>query len=298
MLTNINQKETKQNPYEDAIDNYTGLSKSTPWYSVAKSTSIMYLRLEIRYRGQLIANVIQLALFTFFFAAFALAVNFRGEQFTQFGEQEIFLFFLTGLTLLFLQGTALWVPLQSVERDLKNGTLEYLYFTPNSKYGYYLGYVLGSSVLPLIMGIIPLTMLIFLLYEVSLEALFLIALVVLFTIGTLTAFGIMIALMGVLWKNITGIAGILNIAFQFLSGAFIPISTLPEFLQIVSWLLPFTWAYDLIRYYSYNGSWVTILPVELEWLILGIFLVFYTILAKFLLKKVERYSKAKGLHLL
>jgi len=125
-----------------------------------------------------------------------------------------------------------------------------------------------------------------------------IILVVILGLGSIIALGVLVALTAIVWKNVTGLLGLLSIIFQFLSGAFIPVSSLPESIQIISYLIPFTWAYDLIRYYSFKGEWQTLLPVEIEWLILVIFVIVFSLIATRLLKRVEQHSKTKGLHLI
>ncbi|HSH67721.1 MAG TPA: ABC transporter permease, partial [Bacteroidia bacterium] len=44
-----------------------------------------------------------------------------------------------------------------------------------------------------------------------------------------------------------GLAGIIGVFLQFATGAFIPVQNLPEPLQFISFILPHTWAYELIR---------------------------------------------------
>ncbi len=69
----------------------------------------------------------------------------------------------------------------------------------------------------------------------------------------LTAMGIMIALLGLVWRQVGSIAGVLGILFEMLAGAYLPVTAFPKVLQTLAYLLPYTWGYDLIRYYS-SGS--------------------------------------------
>jgi ABC-2 type transport system permease protein len=110
--------------------------------------------------------------------------------------------------------------------------------------------------------------------------------------------GVMIGLLGLLWKQAMAMAGVIEICLEMLSGAYFPIATFPLVLQYAAYILPFTWGFDLIRYYSFGGDWVTLLPVWLEWLILGVFALAYTAVSRELLRRVERHAKQRGLHLL
>ena len=73
---------------------------------------------------------------------------------------------------------------------------------------------------------------------------------------------------------------------------------MPEFMQKIALIIPHTWAYDLIRYYSFDGEWQTILPVWQEWIILGLFAVFFIALSRLTIKRIERKAKESGLHLI
>ena len=114
----------------------------------------------------------------------------------------------------------------------------------------------------------------------------------------LTAMGIMISLLAIVWRQVTSIISILGIMFEFLAGAYMPITIYPKFAQYLAYLLPHTWGYDLIRYYSFEGKWPTILPIEQEWIIVIVFAIVLTLLSRYLLKKIELLAKQQGLHLI
>lgn len=69
-------------------------------------------------------------------------------------------------------------------------------------------------------------------------------------------------------------------------------------MQYVAYLLPYTWGYDLVRYYSFGGKWQTILPVWQEWAVIGIYAVLYTLLSRHLLARAERLAKRSGLNVI
>ncbi len=71
----------------------------------------------------------------------------------------------------------------------------------------------------------------------------------------LTAMGVMIGLLALLWRQVSSIAQVLGMLFEFLGGAYLPVSNFPQPLQYLAYLLPYTWGYDLIRYYSFDGHW-------------------------------------------
>jgi ABC-2 type transport system permease protein len=46
-----------------------------------------------------------------------------------------------------------------------------------------------------------------------------------------------------------------------IAGAYLPVTAFPKLVQYLAYPLPHTWGYDLIRYYSFEGQWQTLLPV-------------------------------------
>jgi len=119
---------------------------------------------------------------------------------------------------------------------------------------------------------------------------------------SLTAMGIMIALLALLWKQIGSIVSVLGILFELIAGAYLPLSSFPRIIQYVAYLLPFTWGYDMLRYYSFQNAasaqaWRPILPIGAEWAIVATFAVVFTAASRYLLGKAERRAKKQGLHL-
>ena len=270
--------------------------KKASFLSVVKSAAIVDIQINKRYPAQLIGGIVQVLLFVVFFGVFATAISFNSLQ--NFSNHDLFLFFLGGLMLVFFTDVALWVPLNSVTRDLYNGTLEAIYFTPASRYGYFLGYILGSTIVTGGILYLPIFFILAIVSGATLTNMFFILLVSVTTIVSLIAMGVLFALTAILWKNVSGLAGLLNVVMQFLTGAFIPVSSLPEGIQLISYLLPQTYGMDLVRYYSFNGSWATFFGPIMEWAVLFLFAIVYTGIAFILLRLVERRAKTKGLHLI
>ncbi|OLS26701.1 MAG: hypothetical protein HeimC3_08030 [Candidatus Heimdallarchaeota archaeon LC_3] len=275
------------------IGDYKGLSKPVNFLGVVKSAAMVNINITRRYPANLIGGFIQVILFVVFFGFFATAVTF-----STLGDKDVFLFFLGGLMLVFFTDTAIWTPVNSVTRDLYNGTLEAIYFNPASRYGYFVGYIVGDTIIMGAILFIPIFLVISVISGATISNLALIILVSATTIISLVALGVLFSLMAILWKQITGITGLIGVVMQFLTGAFIPVQSLPEPVQFISYILPQTYGMDLVRYYSFNGDWNTLIPLGLEWVMLIFFALLYTLVAVFLLRKVERHAKTKGLHLL
>jgi ABC-2 type transport system permease protein len=262
---------------------------------VALATVRKELKITRRYLPNLLGNLVQLSIRVLFFLLMASTATFRNGHLLS--RHDMFIFFLSALLLWIFIGTAINTPLNTIGNDLMNGTLEYLYTNPISRYAYYVGSVLASAFINLTL-FIPLYVAMLLMAQPT----FFFALgtlsVCLAMMATLIAFGVMIGLLALLWRQVNSLAGILFILFEFLAGAYLPVAGFPKILQWLSYGLPFTWGYDLVRFYSLNGHWQTLAPVGLEWSLIGFFAVFYTAISLLLLKKAEKQAKQRGLHLI
>ncbi len=221
-------------------------------------------------------------------------ITFRDSKPT---PREMFLFFMGGILLMIYNNTALWAPLNAVTRDLYNGTLEFIYSNPSSRFAYYVGTVVADALIQMVY-VGPMFIFLFIYSGAGVLNMGLVFLVILIVNIVLIAFGVMIGLIGVMFRQINSIAQILGLLFQFVAGAYFPVTIFPKPFLILALTMPFTYGYDLIRYYSFGGDFETILPVAIEWGILALFAVIYWIIARIMLTRVESYSKKNGLHLI
>ena len=275
------------------------LSRPVPPWTITLATVVKGLQVAWRYKPNLIGNFVQLGVRILFFMLIASAARFGSgsDPDSSIGGDELFLFFLGGLLLLVFNGPTLWGPINAVTNDLYNGTLEFLYSNPGSRYAYYVGTVIADVAIAMVV-FVPFYIFLVWFAQASLYNMAMILFVCATVLVALTAMGVMIALLALLWRQVGSIAQVLGILFEFLAGAYLPIATFPQPLQYLAYLLPYTWGYDLIRYYSFDGGWQTILPPWQEWLILVAYAVLFTILSRYLLKRAETYAKRSGLHII
>jgi ABC-2 type transport system permease protein len=212
-------------------------------------------------------------------------------------ENDMMIFFMSGIILIMFVNIALWSPINSVNNDLYNGTLEYVYSTPASRFGYYVGYGLADLIIRSVF-VVPVLITLIVLSDSGLINTLNILGVILIIGLMVVSMGVLVGLTAIVWKQTSAIAGILGTMFQFVAGAYFPIQSLPVAVQYVAMVLPFTYGYDLIRYYAFHGDWEPILPIPIMWLILLANAVIYYLVALKMLQKVEKKAKRQGLHLL
>jgi ABC-2 type transport system permease protein len=275
------------------------LSRPVPFVHVLAATTARNLRVARRYVPQLAGRWAQLGLRVAFFLLMASAVAVRSPVpgAPALAGRDLFAFFLAGLLLVVFIRPSLWAPMDAAAGDLQSGTLEYLFATPGSRYGYFAGAVLAELALGLL-GFLPLLGLLLWTARPSLAAVAGLLGVCALMMAALTAMGVMVALLAVLWRQAGSVAEILAVFFEMLSGAYLPVSAFPGPLRAVAFALPYTWGYDLVRHYALGERWRTLLPVEQEWAMIAAHAAVYTVLSLFLLARAERRAKQVGLHVL
>lgn len=278
------------------------LSRSKPVsaWSVFIATVIKDLQIERRYLPDMIGKVIELAVRLLFYLMLSGIISVKavnsplGQEMT---NHDLFIFFQGGLLLFVFSGTALSTPVNSVARDLNNGTLEFLYSNPSSRYAYFVGGIVANAIISQIV-FLPLYLFLVISSGATLSSMLMVLAVCMTVLVTLIALGIMIALLGLLWRQVGAVTTVLAILFEMLSGAYFPVSVFPPALRAVTYLLPYTWGYDLIRYYSFDGRWQPLIPVWAEWSLLVVYAVGFTIASRYLLKRAEQRAKQQGLNLI
>ncbi|MCM3133470.1 ABC transporter permease [Paenibacillus polysaccharolyticus] len=271
------------------------MGKSTGFFTVVWATTVKELQIAVRYLPNFLGNFLQLGLRVLFFLLMSTFVVYQGENVLQ--GDNLFIFYLGAILVWLFYGVALNAPLGAVTNDLHNGTLEYLYCNPISRYAYYVGTVVASALMNVIV-FIPMYILLVLYAGLNFAESMMILLTCLVVIVALMALGVMIALLGILYRQVSSIVGILFIMFEFVAGAYFPVDQFPAFVRWIAYLLPYTWGYDMVRYYSFKTEWIPLAPIWMEWCILIFFAISYTIISVVMLRKVEKMAKKKGLNLI
>ncbi len=274
------------------------LSRPTSSWQTMKATVIKGLQIARRYVPNLIGTFVELAIRVAFFLLLSSAIAVQQETAGyDLSGRDLFVFFQGSLLLFIFTRSTLWGPINAVTNDLYNGTLEYLYSSPGSRYAYYVGTVLADVTVSQVV-FLPLYLFLGFTSRAGIGYMLMVLLVCLLVFVTLTAFGVMIGILALLWRQVGSLAQVLGILFEFLGGAYLPVAAFPEPLQYLAYLLPYTWGYDLIRYYSFQGDWQTLLPVWQEWGFLVVYAILYTALSRYLLQRAERLAKRSGLHVI
>lgn len=281
------------------IGAFPSLARTPSAWQVMISTVVKDLQIARRYLPNLIGTFVELAIRLAFFFLLASVVTMDGNRNlgVDLSGRNMFIFFQGSLLLFIFIRSTLGAPLEAISNDLYNGTLEFLYSNPASRYAYYVGTVVAKVLVSSVV-FVPLYLFLVFYAEASALNMFLVLVAGGVVLVALTALGIMIALLALLWRQVGALVAVLSILFEMLSGAYLPITAYPYAAQVVAYFLPYTWGYDLIRYYSFNGQWQPLLPIWQEWLVLLVFAVVFTLLSRYLLARAENKAKRLGLNVI
>ncbi len=295
-LSHLTSPQSKPRPLNDLGSRSQPISA----WKVIWITIIKDLQIQKRYLPDLVGTGVEIAIRVLFFLMLSGIISVAGAK-SPLGRDltghDLFIFFQGALLLFVFNSTALTTPVNTITRDLNNGTLEYLYSNPISRYAYFIGTVVAKACITLAI-FTPLFVVLVLTAGANWANLGMVLLVCLCALVTLIAFGVMIGILALLWKQVSSLTQVLGILFELLAGAYFPVAAFPVPVQYMAYALPYTWGYDLIRYYSFSGQWQTLLPVWVEWSILIGSGVVYSILSRLLLRRAEQIAKRQGLHLL
>ena len=149
--------------------------------------------------------------------------------------------------------TSLWGFGMSLRREQQMGTLEYLYITNTNR----IILQIGDTLRRLLMSIIELVYM-----AVIIQALFNTPIYINNPIMVLISFlgsylicmgfGILYGAITLEIKNPGPLINILQFILLGLSGAFYSVMKLPPIIQLIALIIPFTYSFDIIRYYAFN----------------------------------------------
>jgi ABC-2 type transport system permease protein len=172
-------------------------------------------------------------------------------------EQGYFAFALVGIVVFDVLVVGLYAVARRIREEQTQGTLEVVVATPAPGWliavgsaSYEVLYGLASGAFSAAVGIAIFGV------KLSLEpgAIPLLVVVSIATLVFVGALGIALAALTIVIKQTSTVAGLLATAVALLSGAYFPVTTLPEPLRSLSWVSPFRWSMDVARSALFGGT--------------------------------------------
>lgn len=190
-----------------------------------------------------------------------------------------------------------------LENEMWMGTLEQIWLTIVNKYFLFICLIIYTTVKSIIYSLISFSFMMLAIklgtgnYVISIK-IHIILFTILFCILILVSVNIGIIISGITlrYRQSDSIVYFITLIVPILSGITYPIIVLPVYIRWISYILPTTFVYDLLRYSLLRTN--TIFYIHTEMIILILELILYSILSfKIFIKIVERVKKCGTIYL-
>jgi ABC-2 type transport system permease protein len=208
------------------------------------------------------------------------------------GTTDIAGYLFLGMLALNLTSAGFWGVAFSIKQELDAGTLEPGWLTPTRRETFLVGMTLGSLVLAVIATVILVGVGIWL-FGASMAPRLAIAapILAITTIGVL-GIGYLIGAIVLRMKEASFFVDATDFLFVAVSGAAFPIVVLPEVVRWVAYLLPTTYALDLMRVTALGTR--PLVPVPVEWLLLAVTSVILLVVGRWAWLRTEHRLRVLG----
>jgi len=183
------------------------------------------------------------------------------------GEQNYFQFMAPGIIAMVVVMAVMIGLAASISREKELGTLDGILVAPISRLCIILGKALSQTTRGLLQGSIVLLLSIFLFGVKIYGSIPLVALLLFLGVFSFIGLGILISAIAAEQETAMMIMMTLTFPMIFLSGVFFPIEQMPGFMQIISRILPLTYAIEALRKVIILGAGISSLGKELTILI-------------------------------
>jgi ABC-2 type transport system permease protein len=249
-----------------------------------------------RYPLQLVTEVMQ-PLYQFLLPSLLLGLTFYvggraiGLQ-ASVGTDDLPGYLFLGTVVGGLVGAAFWDMAFGLKREMDSGTLEPMWLTPTRPETTVFGRAVSGLVLSGIASVVLVSVAVVVFGAAISGALFaalpamLLASIGMIGVGYLVASAVLIV------REPSFMVDATNFIFAILSGVAFPITVLPFWLQPVSYLLPTTYAVDLLRYYALGTR--PLLAPALEWSALASLAAMMVLLGRMVFLRTEHRMRVLG----
>ncbi len=274
---------------EGAIKPLTGSNFFVVWSEIVKSIKI------------LLAYPVVIVFWTIFPIFWFLPFIFLGEAFVGGSPSPIFremaktenyvVFIAIGAILNSYVLTALWGLGESMRREAYRGTLDYLLASPCNKAFILIGKALSESISSTMFATTQIVVCtLFFGMKITLGAIMPLLFIIILLITGLYGIALMLAALSLKYKQAHDIAHVLDNVFYIFAPVRYPVASLPSLGQIISYLLPLTYA--LIAWRTIIQQ--NIFTIHWEILFLLVMDVLLILLGFYLFNRMEKSTKKSG----
>lgn len=249
-----------------------------------------------RYPLQLVNEVMQ-PLYQFLLPSLLLGLTFYvggraiGLE-TSVGTDDLPGYLFLGTVVGGLVGAAFWDMAFGLKREMDAGTLEPTWLTPTRPETTVFGRAISGLILSAIASVILVSVAVFIFGAAIAGGLLLALPAMLLASISMIGVGYLVASAVLMIREPNFMVDATNFIFAMLSGVAFPITVLPVFIQPLSYLLPTTYAVDLLRHYSLGTR--PLIEPALEWLALAGFAIVMVVLGRAVFLRTEHRMRVMG----
>jgi len=169
--------------------------------------------------------------------------------------------------------------------ERRTGALERLLLAPISIKSILMGKILGGTVFGfMITGVM--TLISFLFFNMKIQSSLWFSLIIALTLLTLSSLGALVAVSVKEVFEAQTLSNYFRFPMIFLCGVFIPVSSMPQPLQVVAYLLPLTYSVEALRSITLGTS--SVLNMLMYTMILGLYFLAFSFISNWLMKRSLR----------
>lgn len=254
------------------------------------------LQTALRYPLQLVTEVAQ-PLYQFLVPALLLGASFAvgGRAIglkSMTGTENLAGYLFLGVVVGGMVGTAFWDMAFSFKREMDVGTLEQTWLSPTRPETFVLGRAISGGLVSVGASAILIGLGLALFSATVGSGLWLALPALLLAMASMVGIGYLVASAVLILREPNFFVDATNFAFAMISGVAFPVAVLPWFIKPIAYILPTTYAVDLLRVYALDTR--PLLDPALEWVALGVLSAVMIVVGRIVFRRTEHRMRVRG----
>ena len=254
------------------------------------------LQTNVRYPLQLVTEVAQ-PLYQFLIPALLLGASFAvgGRSIglrSMTGTENLAGYLFLGIVVGGMVATAFWDMAFSFKREMDVGTLEQTWLSPTRPETFVLGRAISGGLTSVVASTILIGLGLAFFGATVGQGLWLALPALLLAMASMVGIGYLVASACLMLREPNFFVDATNFAFAMISGVAFPVAVLPWFIKPVAYLLPTTYAVDLLRVYALDTR--PLLDPALEWVALAVLSAVLILVGRLVFRRTEHRMRVRG----
>ncbi|HTI28737.1 MAG TPA: ABC transporter permease [Methylomirabilota bacterium] len=251
---------------------------------------------NLRYPLQLVNEVAQ-PLYQFLLPALLLGASFAvgGRSIglkSMTGTENLAGYLFLGIVVGGMVATAFWDMAFSFKREMDSGTLEQTWLSPTRPETFVLGRAVSGGLTSVVASAILIGVGMAFFDATVGRGLWLALPALLLAMASMVGIGYLVGSACLVLREPNFFVDATNFVFAMISGVAFPVAVLPWFIKPVAYVLPTTYAVDLLRVYALGTR--PLLDPALEWVALAVLSAVMIVVGRFVFRRTEHRMRVRG----